>query len=63
MEKVVIEYTRSDIKEVRAVWDEDEANELLHTGKWLIMHAGVAHADGLGFQAKPVYIMARTEQV
>ena len=57
--KVIVEYTRTDVREVKSVWEEQEANELLATGEWLLMHAGCAHKDGMGFQAKPIYIMAR----
>ena len=62
MDKVTIEYARKDIKEVRSVWDDQEANELLNTGDWIVMHAGCAHKDAMGFQAKPIYIMARIKE-
>ncbi len=57
--KVTIEYNRDDIKEVHSCWGQDEANKLLKTGKWIIMHAGLAHKDQGGFQARPIYVLAR----
>jgi hypothetical protein len=59
MEKVIVEYNRDDIKEVKSTWDEDEANKLLASRKWIIMHAGLGHKDSAGFLAKPVYVLAR----
>ena len=59
MDKVTIEFARTDIREVKSVWDEQEANDLLNRGDWIMMHAGLAHKDVMGFQAKPIFIMAR----
>ena len=50
-----------DIVEVRTVWDETTANQLLATKKWKLLHGGCAHADYLGLQAKPVWILGRLE--
>jgi hydrogenase maturation factor len=61
--KVIVEYTREGIAEVKTIWDDSEANQLLLTGKWILMHAGCAHRDIGGFQAKPVYILARVKEV
>ena len=58
-DKVTIEYVRGDILEVRTVWEDTEANDLITSGEWIVMHAGCAHRDNMGFQAKPVYIMAK----
>ena len=52
---------KSDIKQVKATWDEEEANLLISQG-WIVMHAGIAHRDGEGFMAKPCYILARKER-
>lgn len=58
-EKITVETTHTDIREVKTVWEEIEANELLSSGEWLLLHAGCAHKDVMGFQAKPVFILAR----
>ena len=57
-DKVIIEFGRNDIREVKTVWNDAEANALLATGEWIMMHAGCAHIDGMGYNAKPVYILA-----
>jgi hydrogenase maturation factor len=54
-----IEYNHGDILEVKSTFKQDEANELLATGKWVIMHAGLAHEDHMGFKASPCYVLAR----
>ncbi len=59
--KTVIECDTTGIVEVKATWDVAEANALLASGKWVIMHAGLAHQDGQGFVAKPCFVLARTE--
>lgn len=48
-----------EIVEVRSVWSESDANALLATGKWRLLHGGIAHADAMGYQAKPVWVMGR----
>ena len=46
-----------NVSSVKSVWSEDEANQLLSTGEWRLLHGGIAHKDGLGYQAKPVYVL------
>lgn len=48
-------------QEVRTVWDDDEANVLLENG-WTLADAGRAHTDSSGFNAKPVYILIRSDK-
>ena len=55
--KITIE-TERDIKEVKILWTEEEANELIRRG-WLLMTSGIAHKDQAGYQAKPMFILAR----
>jgi len=55
--KVTIETDRS-LKEVKIVWSDEEANQLLTQG-WLLMTSGIAHKDQAGYQAKPMFILAR----
>jgi hypothetical protein len=55
--KITIE-TERPIKEVRIVWTENEANDLLEGG-WMLMTSGIAHRDQTGYQAKPMFILAR----
>lgn len=54
--KTVIETESANIVEVRATWDEDEANKLLKEG-WLFLHGSIAHKDSGGFQAKPCWLL------
>ena len=56
--RVKIDKTASEMKQVKTVWDEEEANVLLAKG-WYLMHAGIAHQGKAGYQAKPVYVLAR----
>ncbi len=48
------------VKEVKAVWDEKEANKMLKEG-WTFIHAGVAHQDEMGYRAKPIFVLAKLE--
>jgi hypothetical protein len=57
--KTTIEYNHENVQEVKTTWDEAEANKLLASKKWVIMHAGLAHQDNMGFVAKPCYVLAR----
>jgi len=59
--KTTVEINNSRIVEVLTVWTDAEANEKLATGKWILLHGGCAHRDVGGFQAKPVYMLGRTE--
>jgi len=47
-----------NISAVKTVWSEDEANDLLSKG-WMLLHGGIAHRDGGGFQAKPVFVLGK----
>lgn len=47
-----------DVKEVKMVRSDAEANDLLSKG-WMLMNAGVSHTDSAGYQAKHHYILAR----
>lgn len=46
------------VSKVHSTFDETEANNLIANG-WSLMHAGVAHVDHTGYQAKPCYVLAR----
>lgn len=48
----------SAVKRVHSTFDETEANNMLANG-WALMHAGVAHADLTGYQARPCYVLAK----
>ena len=47
--------------QVKSTWDEAEANALLATG-WTLLHAGIAHADDMGYRAKPVFVLAKPQK-
>jgi len=47
-----------DIKQVKTVNTDEEANDLLKAG-WIILHGGLAHVDDMGYNAKVHFIMAR----
>ena len=55
--KVTIEHDAMFL-EVKTVWSDEEANQLLKQG-WVLMGNGIAHRDNAGYQAKPVYILAK----
>jgi len=55
--KVTIEHD-STFSEVKIVWSAEETNQLLKQG-WFLMGNGIAHKDETGYQAKPVFILAR----
>ncbi len=57
--KTVVSYETTAICGVKTVWTEEEANALLETGQYVLMHAGVAHKDVTGYQAKPVYVLGK----
>ena len=40
-----------EIKEIRTVYTDDEANKLLKEG-WLYLNSGTVHRDQMGFNAK-----------
>lgn len=50
-----------EVIEVKSVWDEATANTLLATRKWKLLHGGVAHADSMGYQAKPCWVLGRID--
>jgi len=56
--KLTVTTENDKISEVRAVWDQDEANLLLKNG-WTLLHGCVAHKDGMGYQAKPCWLMGK----
>ena len=56
--KINIPIEKQDIKEVRTVRSDDEANKLLAEG-WVLLHSGASHIDGLGYNAKTHFIMGR----
>lgn len=51
-----------DVRSVFATTSVDEANRMLATGKWLFVHAGCAHVDDLGYNVKPLFILAATSR-
>ena len=46
-----------DVKVVKAVNTDNDANKLLEEG-WVLLHAGVFHRDEMGYNAKPIFILA-----
>lgn len=56
-----IEPVSKGVLEVKTTWNEKEANELLASGKWQLLHGGLAHMDSAGFQAKPCFVLGRME--
>lgn len=48
------------IREVRLVRTPEEANDLLSKG-WDFVHAGAVHMDDMGYNAKPLFILAKNE--
>ena len=56
--KITTQIENTDVKEVKLVRTDTEANELLSQG-WHLMNTGVSHIDSGGYQAKPHYILAR----
>jgi len=60
--KTTIETKNSKVLEVKSTWNESEANTLLASGKWTLLHGGLAHKDDMGFTAKPVYILGRISE-
>jgi hypothetical protein len=48
------------VKEIKTVWTDKEANKLLSDG-WTLLHGGNAHIDNLGYNVKPCFILARTQ--
>jgi hypothetical protein len=54
--KIVIEDESFSISQVKTCYSEDEANDLLSKG-WILLHGGICHRDGAGYQAKPVFIL------
>ena len=58
--RITTQIENTDIKEVKIVRTDTEANELLSQG-WQLMNVGVSHIDLAGYQAKPHYILARIQ--
>ena len=56
--KITTQIENTDIKEVKLVRTDLEANDLLSKG-WHLMNTGVSHTDTTGYQAKVHYILAR----
>lgn len=44
-------------KSVKVVHTDGDANELMGEG-WVLLHAGVSHQDEMGYNAKPIFILA-----
>jgi len=42
------------VKEIKVVYSDIEANELLNQG-WKLINSGVAHVDNGGYNAKPCF--------
>jgi len=57
--KVSVETDYDKVSEVKATFDEAEANALLKSNKWTLLHGCVAHKDGLGYQARPCWLLGR----
>lgn len=45
------------VKVVKVVNTDNDANKLLEEG-WVLLHAGVSHQDEMGYNAKPIFILA-----
>jgi len=58
---VTIQYDNYEVSEVKTVWTDEEANGLLIAG-WILLHGGIAHKDNGGFQARPVFVLARMKR-
>ena len=56
---VTVETDYQQVREVRTVYAQAEANKLLSGGKWTLLHGGVSHRDTTGYQAVPTFIMGR----
>jgi hypothetical protein len=50
----------SDISEVKTVFTQEECNKLLKDG-WVLLSIGLSHVDGMGYNAKPTFIMGLTK--
>ena len=61
MTRAKIVQKKVDITEVNTVYSDNEANKLLSEG-WTLIHAGIAHIDDLGYNAKTQFIMGRTKE-
>ena len=59
--RTTVQNNNDEVIEIRSCWDEKEANELLSTKKWKLLHGGVAHKDTLGYQARPCFVLGRIE--
>ena len=62
MTKVKIETEKCEglkaLREVKTIWDDAVATQMLQEG-WTLMHAGCAHKDAMGYNAKAVFVLAR----
>lgn len=56
--KSTIEFDNARIVEVKDVWSADEANRLIKEG-WCVMSSGCAHRDAAGYQARPMWTVAK----
>ena len=45
---------------VKIVYTEKEVNDLIKNG-WEVQFIGATHKDGMGFNAKPTFILAKGE--
>lgn len=50
--------SNEEVKEVKLVRTDDEANKLLNKG-WVLLDVATSHIDNMGYNAKPHYILAR----
>lgn len=56
-----IQIENVDIREVRLVRSDEEANYLLSNG-WIFLNSGVSHTDSAGYQAKTHYMLGRPDK-
>ena len=59
---VTVETDYNRVLKIKTVYTDFEANELLASGMWTLLHGGVSHRDNMGFQASPTFILGQIEK-
>ncbi len=59
--RTITETENIQIKEIRTVFSDDDANVLLKEG-WIYLNSGTIHKDNMGFNAKGFIRLGRIEQ-
>lgn len=60
--KIVVETDYAQVVSVKATFSETEANSLLQSGEWTLLHGCVAHQDQMGYQAKPCWLLGKIKK-